>query len=130
MLGDVIHVNHQTFFMCFRNDFLKHKSDIAKQALNSRSGRPIPVKDIEQYQQLEQKKDHEVMLVRMQPRTQALHCFYRDQWRLIMHGRQNACMHAWQTKNTLKSSLTSLLVGDFVSYSALYTLAESVLASL
>ena len=51
--------------MCFRNDFLKHKSDIAKQALNSRSGRPIPVKDIEQYQQLEQKKDHEVMLVRM-----------------------------------------------------------------
>jgi hypothetical protein len=43
---------------------MKHKGDIAKQALNSRSGRAIPPKDIEQYQQLEQKKDHEVMLVR------------------------------------------------------------------
>ena len=38
---------------------------MAKQALNSRSGRPIPLKDIAQYQQLEQKKDHEVMLVRI-----------------------------------------------------------------
>ncbi|CAB3994329.1 Hypothetical predicted protein [Paramuricea clavata] len=49
-----------------RNEFLKHKTDMAKQALNSRSGRPIPLKDIEQYQQLEQKKDHEVMLVRLE----------------------------------------------------------------
>ncbi|XP_028395496.1 coiled-coil domain-containing protein 96-like [Dendronephthya gigantea] len=49
-----------------RDEFRKHKSDIAKQALNSRSGRQIPIKDIEQYQQLEQKKDHEVMLVRLE----------------------------------------------------------------
>ena len=42
---------------------MKHKYDVAKQALNSRSGRSIPIKDIEQYQIQEQKKDHEVMLV-------------------------------------------------------------------
>ncbi|XP_046855010.1 coiled-coil domain-containing protein 96-like isoform X2 [Xenia sp. Carnegie-2017] len=49
-----------------RNQFGKHKIDIAKQALNSRSCRPIPPKDIEQYHQLEQKKEHEVMLVRLE----------------------------------------------------------------
>ena len=58
-------VNEQTLcsFFCCRNEFMKHKSDNAKQAMNSRSGRAIPLKDIEQYQQLEHKKDHEVMLV-------------------------------------------------------------------
>ena len=54
----------ENLLLFFRDEFRKHKSDIAKQALNSRSGRAIPIKDIEQYQQLEQKKDHEVMLVR------------------------------------------------------------------
>lgn len=60
---------------------MKHKADVAKQALNSRSGRPIPLKDIEQYQQLEQKKNHEVMLVRFRAKdvfkvdSQLLHTF-------------------------------------------------------
>jgi len=39
------------------------KNDVAKQAINSRSGKPISPKDLEQYQMLELKKEQEVMQV-------------------------------------------------------------------
>ncbi|XP_048575975.1 coiled-coil domain-containing protein 96 [Nematostella vectensis] len=46
-------------------DFTKFKFDVAKQAINSRSGKPIPPKDIEQYELAEMKKEQEVTLVRL-----------------------------------------------------------------
>lgn len=42
------------------------KKDVAKNALNSRSGKAIPQKDIDQYVSLELRKDHEVMQVRLE----------------------------------------------------------------
>ncbi|RMX54659.1 hypothetical protein pdam_00009337 [Pocillopora damicornis] len=48
------------------DNFMMFKSDVAKQAINSRSGKPIPPKDLEQYQMLELKKEQEVMQVRLE----------------------------------------------------------------
>jgi len=46
--------------------FIKFKSDVAKLAINSRSGKPIPEKDLEQYQISEAKKEQEVIAVRLE----------------------------------------------------------------
>ena len=54
---------YTAIFLYYSEEFTKHKCNVARQAVNSRSGRPIPTKDIEQYQQQEQRKDHDVMLV-------------------------------------------------------------------
>ncbi|KAK2571769.1 Coiled-coil domain-containing protein 96 [Acropora cervicornis] len=43
--------------------FMMFKMDVAKQSINSRSGKAIPPKDLEQYQMLELKKEQEVMQV-------------------------------------------------------------------
>ncbi|XP_068762170.1 cilia- and flagella-associated protein 184-like [Montipora capricornis] len=47
------------------DDFMMFKMEVAKQAINSRSGKAIPPKDLEQYQMLELKKEQEVMQVRL-----------------------------------------------------------------
>ena len=65
-IAQIINLKGALVFLNSSEEFMKHKNGVAKQTVNSRSGRPIPVKDIEQYQQLEQKKDHEVMLVRQE----------------------------------------------------------------
>ncbi|XP_067044467.1 cilia- and flagella-associated protein 184-like [Acropora muricata] len=46
--------------------FMMFKMDVAKQSINSRSGKAIPPKDLEQYQMLELKKEQEVMQVRLE----------------------------------------------------------------
>jgi len=46
--------------------FIKFKSEVAKLAINSRSGKPIPEKDLEQYQISEAKKEQEVIAVRLE----------------------------------------------------------------
>jgi len=48
------------------DNFMMFKNDVAKQAINSRSGKPISPKDLEQYQMLELKKEQEVMQVRLE----------------------------------------------------------------
>jgi len=47
------------------DEFVKFKHDIAKSAINSRSGKPIPPKDSETLQTLEFKKEEEVRQVRL-----------------------------------------------------------------
>ncbi|KAM7426029.1 Coiled-coil domain-containing protein 96 [Porites harrisoni] len=48
------------------DNFMLFKMDVAKQAINSRSGKAIPPKDLEQYQMMELKKEQEVMQVRLE----------------------------------------------------------------
>ncbi|GFO41833.1 coiled-coil domain-containing protein 96-like [Plakobranchus ocellatus] len=49
-----------------RKKFMEFKKQVALNALNSRSGKPIPPKDIEQYMVNEVKKEHEVVNVRLE----------------------------------------------------------------
>ncbi|RDD40624.1 Coiled-coil domain-containing protein 96 [Trichoplax sp. H2] len=49
-----------------RNEFTGFKKEAAKNAINSRSGKTIPQKDIDQYLALELRKDNEVMQVRLE----------------------------------------------------------------
>eukprot|EP00111_Clytia_hemisphaerica_P023054 TCONS_00067825-protein len=46
--------------------FIKFKYDTAKESISTRTGKPIPVKDLEQYQMAEQKKENEVIAVRLE----------------------------------------------------------------
>lgn len=48
------------------SSFMKSKYDTAKDSISTRSGKPIPVKDLEQYQQAELKKESEVIAVRLE----------------------------------------------------------------
>lgn len=48
------------------DEFMLFKMDVAKQSINSRSGKAIPPKDLEQYQMSELKKEQEVMQVRLE----------------------------------------------------------------
>ncbi|GFS12394.1 coiled-coil domain-containing protein 96-like [Elysia marginata] len=49
-----------------RKKFMEFKKQVALNALNSRSGKPIPPKDIEQYMVNEVKKEHDVVNVRLE----------------------------------------------------------------
>jgi len=48
------------------NEFIKFKYEIAANAINSRSGKQIPAKDLEQYRTFEAKKEQEVITVRLE----------------------------------------------------------------
>jgi len=46
--------------------FIKFKYDTAKDSISTRTGKPLPAKDLEQYQLAEQKKENEVIAVRLE----------------------------------------------------------------
>jgi len=48
------------------NEFIKFKYEVAADAINSRSGKHIPAKDLEQYRAFEAKKEQEVIEVRLE----------------------------------------------------------------
>eukprot|EP00794_Sanderia_malayensis_P008786 gene8786-9724_t len=48
------------------DEYMKFKYDITKCSINSRSGKPLPIKDLEAFQAAETKKEQEVIQVRLE----------------------------------------------------------------